>query len=144
MISLLRAELDDPLMKGFRKINGRLNELADKSPHITYRFKEDETNDGLNLRLYDDPLIISQVLVAPSIRDLAMFGHSPMHRNVKMRFGPQFFDTEKLRSLFPYTQVLFYVEKGAEPTLQEGKEKLEELIQEGPSTDLFTFREMRK
>lgn len=142
MINLMRNELDTPGMRGFREINRKLNELADDSPHISYRFKDDETGDGLAYRLYPDhPLIISQLIVAPAILDILAFGMGEIHTKVKKVFGPKYFDQEKLKRLFPYTQALFYVDKGQTPHLEEGKAKLEQLIKEGPSEEVFTFSE---
>ena len=141
--SLLRNDLGTAEMKGFEEFNAKLNRLAEEGNYIVYRFKDEKTNDGLSYRVFEgNPRIISQVLVSRKVADLFAYGHHTLHQRIKEKFGDKYFDRDGLRKILQKTSVLWFVNPGTQPNLYDGKERLNKLINDGSSEEVFTFEDI--
>ena len=127
------AEMDDPIMHGFVSRLDEINALADSAPGFVWRLQTDE-GDALNLRVFDDPMLIINMSVWRSVQDLKDFTYKTMHVEIFK---------ERKTVVFQVGQAahgaVVGLTKGHIPTLDEAKERLEHLTQHGPSEEAFTF-----
>jgi hypothetical protein len=161
-VARMRAEIDDPMMEGFRSRLDELNQLGDRSPGFVWRH---HTEDGTStsVRLYpDDPLVIINMTVWDSIEALHAFtyksAHGPMYAARHTWFEPMTDADGRPRNAGPpwpdggarqrehgsnssHTLVLWWVPAGHIPEPREGKRRLELLQRCGPSPNAFTMKE---
>jgi Domain of unknown function (DUF3291) len=127
-----RAPLDHPIMAEFMANLARINALGDASPGFVWRLQDDSGNaTGL-----DQPFgleIIANMTVWEDIESLRAFVFRSGHVAFLRRRAEWF---EKLDG--PPT-VLWWVPAGHRPTLGEGKRRLEQLAERGPTAEAFTF-----
>ena len=112
----------------------RVNAIAEAQPGFIWRMTGDG-NDALDLQACDDPQIISNVSLWTDIESLGAFVYrNDEHRKI-MRKRQQWF--EKI----DFHLVLWWVEEGTIPTLQEAIQRLEILNKKGPNKEAFTFKQ---
>ncbi len=129
----MRAPLDDPLMAGFVARLEPLNALADASPGFVWRLQT-EAGDATEIDVFGDELILFNMSMWESIEALESYVYMSNHvQAVQQR--SDWFERPK-RSPF----VLWWIEEGCIPTIEEGKARLEKLWADGPTPDAFTFR----
>ena len=129
----MRAPLDDPLMAGFVARLEPLNALADASPGFVWRLQT-EAGDATEIDVFGDELILFNMSVWESIEALESYVYMSNHvQAVQQR--SDWFERPK-RSPF----VLWWIEEGCKPTIEEGKARLEKLWADGPTPHAFTFR----
>ncbi len=129
----MRATLEDPLMAGFVAELEPLNALADASPGFVWRLQT-EAGDATEIDVFGDALILFNMSVWESIEALESYVYRSNHVKV-MRQRSEWFERPK-RSPF----VLWWIEQGRTPTIEEGKARLEKLWADGPTPEAFTFR----
>ena len=132
-IAKCRASLDDPLMQEFVDNLDPINAIADASPGFVWRL-QDEGGDATSFQLFDDPLIISNLSVWESIDALKAFMFKTHHLKFLQRRGEWF---EKLDQP---SHVLWRIEPGHIPTLEEARAQLESLRANGESEYAFSIR----
>ncbi|HKX27005.1 MAG TPA: DUF3291 domain-containing protein [Blastocatellia bacterium] len=132
-IGRMLAPLDDPIMAEFVASLDEINALADRSPGFVWRFQTAE-GDATALRPYDDDRILVNFSVWKNLEDLKTYVYQTAHAEV-MRRRRQWF--EKFDGLF---LVLWWVEAGHLPDLNEARERLADLNEHGVSERAFTFR----
>jgi heme-degrading monooxygenase HmoA len=119
-------------MAGFKAALEPVNALADKAPGFVWRLQT-EGGDATAIRPYENERMIVNMSVWESIEALRAFvytsGHTSVMRNRKRWF-------EKLETYL----VLWWVPAGHEPTIEEAKDRLEQLKRRGPTPYAFTFR----
>ena len=125
-------DLDDPRMADFMMRLDEVNALAENSPGFVWRLKSDSGN-ATDIQATDDPRLIVNMSVWESVEALFDFAYRSDHRGVMV----------KRRSWFekpggPY-QVLWWVEPGQLPTVDDGLERLEILRAQGPTPRAFVF-----
>lgn len=125
---------DDGRMQGFYLQLDEINTLAEAAPGFVWRLKSDSGN-ATDIQVTDDPLLLVNMSVWKSIDALFEFAYRSDHRRV-FAGRRQWF--EKPSS--PY-QVLWWVEAGHEPSVEEALERLDLLRTSGPSAQAFTFQE---
>ena len=118
-------------MHGFVSRLDEINALADNAPGFVWRLQTDE-GDALNLRVFDDPMLIINMSVWQSVQDKD-FTYKTMHVEI-FKERKQWFS-----KLGKPHMALWWVPTGHIPTLDEAKERLEHLTQHGPSEEAFTF-----
>ena len=109
-----------------------VNALADTSPGFVWRLQTEE-GDATAVRAFSDPLLLLNMSVWQSIEALEQYVYRSEHvRALQQRkswfegpSGP--------------TSVLWWVEVGHLPTVDEGKKRLERLRERGPTPEAFTF-----
>jgi hypothetical protein len=133
-IGRMLAPIDDPVMEGFRSQLDPINALADESPGFVWRLQTAEGN-ATAIRAYPDPLMAVNMSVWESLEALHAFVYKSRHLS-PLRDRRQWFEPASEHIL-----VLWWVEKGHIPSLEEAKERLEHLRTHGPSERAFTFRQ---
>ena len=127
-------DLDDPRIAEFMAQLDDVNALADRSIGFVWRL-QDETGNATAIKTDGDPRFIVNMSVWASIDDLFAFVYRTTHTKVMVRRREWFERPDAA------VQVLWWVETGHEPTVDEGLAKLEELRTNGPSAAAFTFKE---
>jgi hypothetical protein len=126
-------DLDHPGMSDFMGNLDRINALAEASPGFVWRLKG-EGNDATDLKVSDDPRFIVNMSVWESIEALFDFAYRSDHRAVMVRRREWF-----ARSAGPY-QVLWWIEPGVYPLVEDGLARLRHLAEHGPTPWAFTFK----
>ena len=132
-IARMLAPLDSPVMAGFVARLDELNALADRSPGFVWRFHSDAGN-ATYLRPYDDDRILFNMSVWQTPDHLKAYvyrtGHADMARQRQQWFEPMG------RAIL----ALWWIPAGHLPTVDEAKQPLAHLQQQGESTEAFGFR----
>lgn len=129
------APMEDPSMIGFTGNIDRINALADRFDGFVWRLTDEtsETDGALDLRLPGDANMLVNMSVWESVESLYRFVYQTAHAKI-MKDREQWF--------VPMTEqymVLWWVEDGHIPTLDEAKEKLDRLRSQGPTPNAFSF-----
>ncbi|MEM7312341.1 MAG: DUF3291 domain-containing protein [Planctomycetota bacterium] len=111
----------------------RVNAIAEKQPGFVWRLTGDG-NDALDVQAFDDPNIAVNMSVWEDLDSLADFAYRNEDHLAIMRRRAEWFEKTKVHL------VLWWVEAGHVPTLDEAKDRLNALIADGPSENAFTFR----
>lgn len=132
-IAQMRAPLGDPMMAGFNERLEPLNALADESPGFVWRLQTEE-GDATEIDVFGDELVLFNMSVWESIDALESYVYNSNHVNAVQKRAEWF--ERPTKSPF----VLWWIEAGEIPTIEEGKARLEKLWSDGPTADAFTFR----
>ncbi len=133
-IARMRAPLTDPVMEGFVSQLEHINSLADQSPGFVWRLKT-EQGDATAIRAFDDDRILFNMSVWHSFEALHRYVYRSQHAG-PLRDRHQWFE----RLPGPIL-VLWWVEEGHFPTVEEAKDRLQLLRDKGPTERAFTFRQ---
>jgi hypothetical protein len=125
--------LDQPGMADFMGNLDRINTLAEASPGFVWRLKG-EGNNATDLKASDDPRFIVNMSVWDNVEALFDFAYRSDHRAIMVRRREWFRKPEG-----PY-QVLWWIEPGAFPSVEDGLERLRHLAEHGPTPRAFTFK----
>ena len=134
-IARARAEMDDPIMEGFRVELEPLNAVADAAPGFVWRLQTPDGN-ATSIRPYDDPRIMVNMSVWSSVEALRDYVYSPGHA-AQLRARRQWFEPFDGPML-----VLWWIPAGHIPTVEEGKARLALLAARGPTPEAFTFKQI--
>src|SRR5262252_9021117 len=129
----MRAPLDDPIMAGFVARLDEINALADRSPGFVWRLQTDAGN-ATYLRPYDDDRILVNMSVWESIETLREYAYRSAHREV-LRQRQEWFERFDGMSL-----ALWWVPAGHRPSVDEAKQRLAHLEENGPTAFAFSFK----
>jgi hypothetical protein len=129
-IGRLRGGRDDPAMSGFFDNLDRVNAVAERMSGFVWRLKDDSGN-ATNISWMGDPSIVANLTVWESVETLEKFVWQTVHTRIYGRKG-EFF--EKMQT--PHF-VMWWIEAGHIPTLEEAKERLDHLTANGPSEFAF-------
>jgi hypothetical protein len=132
-IARARAELDDRVMSDFVTSLERINALADASPGFVWRLTGERGNT-MDIRPYQDKLILITLSVWRSIDALVRFAYSSEHRDL-LRARGRWFHPPATPSL-----VLWWLPVGQVPSVGEARQRMERLSEHGPTDLAFTFR----
>jgi hypothetical protein len=124
--------INDPVMKEFKDQLDTINALAERTEGFVWRLKS-EGGNATEFNPYSDDRIIVNFSVWESVDQLKNYVYRSAHTDV-MRDRKKWF--EKFGK--PY-YVLWYVNKGYIPTLEEAVERLEYLQQNGCTNAAFDF-----
>lgn len=131
-IGRLKHPIDDPRMADFVDNLGRVNAMAERMPGFVWRLTGDGSNDGaLDLRPFPDPMMAVNMSVWESVEDLERYVWQTVHKRFYNRKHEWF---EKLESHY---FVMWFVEEGHVPTLEEAKERLAHLEAHGNTDHAF-------
>ena len=119
-------------MVGFVSRLEPLNALADASPGFVWRLQTEE-GDATEIDVFGDALFLFNMSVWESIQALEAYVYKSGHVGAVQR-RTQWFEKP---SKSPF--VLWWIEAGHLPSIEEGKERLELLWERGPTRDAFTF-----
>lgn len=127
--------MDDMRMQGFTDAIDQVNAEAERSTGFIWRL-QDESGNATNIQIYNDPKMLVNLSVWTSIEDLKAYLYNGDHLSIFVRKKEWFAAMETAH------MVLWWIEAGTIPTAQQGKAKLEYLIEHGPSEQAFGFRNM--
>ena len=133
-IARMRVPLDDPRMADFVDQLAEVNALADESAGFVWRLADDSGGAATDIRAFDDERILVNMSVWESIDALHQISYRGRHASV-LRDRGKWFEPGSTGL------VMWWVEAGKIPTVDEAKQKLELLAAHGPSPEAFTFRE---
>jgi hypothetical protein len=132
-IALMRGALDDPIMAEFVSLLDEINALADRSPGFVWRLQT-EAGNATYLRPYDDDRILFNLSVWQSIEQLKEYVYRSAHGAVMRRRREWF---EKFDGMY---MALWWIKAGHIPTVEEAKQRLDYLRENGESMQAFTFK----
>ncbi len=135
-LNIARFELpqEHPSNSDFVNSLDRVNEIAESQPGFVWRLTG-EGNDALDVQGFDDANTVVNMSVWTDLNALGAFVYRNEEHLAIMRRRREWFDRIK------FHLVLWWVEEGHIPTLDEAKRRLEALVKRGSSKDAFTFRE---
>lgn len=132
-VARMRGPIDASVMAGFVERLDPLNALADESAGFVWRYQT-EAGNATEVRVFDDELILFNMSVWESIEALEAYVYQSNHvRAVQKR--AEWFERSDRSPI-----VLWWIESGHIPTVEEAKARFDRLWLEGPSVDAFTFR----
>ncbi|RKS06216.1 uncharacterized protein DUF3291 [Nocardiopsis sp. Huas11] len=132
-LGLLKAELDDPSMKGFTDQLEPINALADHAPGFVWRLIEEGEADATALRPFG-PSTIVNFSVWRDVEALWDFTYRSEHLDLLRRRRTWF---ERMDGVL---LALWWIPAGTIPTVEEAGRKLDLLREIGPSPEAFTLR----
>ena len=124
---------DHPVNKDFVDNLDRVNAIAEAQPGFVWRF-QGEGNNAMDVQTFEDPNIIVNMSVWENISSLFDFVYKAEAHQAIMRRKKEWF--EKVE----FHMVLWWVEAGLRPNVEEGKLRLESLKLNGPTYSAFTFK----
>jgi len=127
--------INDPQMKGFVDLLASVNEAGERSKGFVWILKDD-TGTAVNYNPYNDPYLLVNMTVWETIEDLKNFAYSGAHGDIFRRRREWFQPMEK------ESTVLWWIAKGSLPTVEEGKAKLNQLWENGPTAEAFSLKKI--
>lgn len=137
-IARFRLPKADPVNADFTNALDRVNSTAEGQPGFIWRFVGeggDSIGRAIDVQAFDDPNIAINLSVWRDLQTLAAFVYRNDEHRAIMRRRREWFD--KLE----FYLVLWWVESGTVPTVEEAKARLAHLERHGPTPTAFTFRE---
>jgi hypothetical protein len=125
--------LDSPVMKDFVDSVETVFALAESSTGFIWRCNGDE-NNAESFLIGDDPLMVENLSVWASVSDLHNFLYRTNHVNYLKR-GREWFSPLSVTKV-----ALWYVEPGHQPSIEEGRERLQYLQKHGDSDTVFGLK----
>lgn len=136
-ITKLKADLDHPIMKEFRDFLSPINLLAENSSGFVWRFKDESGEAAIEVETpFEDPMIFVNMSVWEDYESLRAYTYDTVH-SYFLKSRKKW--SEKMDS---HQVVLWWVEEGHVPDLEEAKAKLDQLEKEGSSASAFSLREL--
>lgn len=132
-IAKVKYPLESIEMKEFVDNLEPVNATAESSEGFVWRLKDDSGN-ATQIQAFDDPAIITNMSVWESIEALKNFMFRTHHVDFLRRKKEWF---EKLPE---DSYVLWWIPEGHRPTLQEAKERLYHLRENGDTPYAFSFK----
>ena len=134
-LNIARAQhsMDAPQMMEFVNAIAAVNEIADNSPGFVWRLQDDSGN-ATGISAFDDPNMLVNLSVWENPEALKDFMFRSLHRDYLKRKKEWF---EKMPQAY---FVMWWIEEGHTPTLEEALQRLEHLRSEGETPFAFSFR----
>ena len=129
----MRAPLDAPLMAGFAQQLDAINALADAHPGFVWRLTGEDPNDPAIRSLGENRLV--NISVWRDIASLSDYAYRSAHAAALRRRTDWFFEQTRA------SLVLWWVEAGCIPTIEQAVRRLAHLREHGPTPRAFSFRE---
>jgi hypothetical protein len=126
-------DIDDERMAGFTDNLDRVNALAEATPGFVWRLQSEQGN-ATDIMVTDDPHFIVNMSVWETVEALFDYVYRSDHCSIMVGRRQWFAKPEG-----PY-QVLWWVEEGVLPTVEEGLARLDHLTRHGPTPSAFTFK----
>ncbi|HET7901278.1 MAG TPA: DUF3291 domain-containing protein [Candidatus Nanopelagicales bacterium] len=131
-VARLRHELDHPDLAPFVEALDAVNAVADDAPGFVWRLQSDDGN-ATSIRPWGDDVIVN-LSVWEDLAALHAYVYGEAHAAV-LKQRRMFFTRMETPSL-----VLWWVEDGHSPSLEEAHERLLRLEADGPTPGGFTMR----
>lgn len=138
-ITKLKADLDDPIMKEFKDFLAPVNQLAEESPGFVWRFKDETGDAAIDVETpFEDPMIFVNMSVWEDYESLRAYTYDTVH-SYFLKSRKKW--SEKMDN---HQVVLWWIEAGHIPSLEEAKSKLDQLEKQGSTPSAFGLRELYK
>lgn len=125
---------ESPVLKDFMDNLERINSLAEKSPGFIWRLVGEDSDDSYSIKAFESEYILVNMSVWKDRESLFKFVYHSEHLEIFKRKKEWFAKMPKMH------MVLWYVDKGHIPSLEEGKKRLEHLQIHGESPYAFSFK----
>ena len=129
-VARLKYPFEDPRVADFADNLDRINALADRSDGFVWRLQDDGGN-AIDIQADADPMIVVNMSVWRDAESLERFVWNTVHKQFYRRRA-EWFSTMKDQHL-----VMWWVDEGHQPTVDEGMERLEHLRANGDSDFAF-------
>ncbi|RLP24242.1 DUF3291 domain-containing protein [Mesorhizobium sp. YM1C-6-2] len=129
-VARLKYPFEDPRIADFADNLDRINGLAERSDGFVWRLQDDDGN-AVEIRADADPMIIVNMSVWRDAESLERFVWNTVHKQIYRRRG-EWFGAMKDQHL-----VMWWVDEGYQPTVDEGMGRLEHLRARGDSDFAF-------
>jgi hypothetical protein len=126
--------IDDDVMAGFVARLEPLNEVADTSAGFVWRYQTD-AGDATEVQVFDEEMILFNMSVWESLEALEEYVYRSNHVEALQKKA-EWFERPTRAPL-----VLWWVEAGHIPSVEEAKERFDILWRDGPSAAAFSFKE---
>jgi hypothetical protein len=126
------ADLDSPLMAGFVSRLDEINALAERAKGFVWRLQSD-AGDATTIRVFEDPRMYINMSVWETPEDLKHFVYRSAHVEL-IRDREAWFSR-----LSEQHQAAWWVPVGHRPLAEEGRDRLLNLREHGPSATAFTL-----
>ena len=126
--------IEDDVMAGFVARLDALNALADASSGFVWRYQT-EAGNATEVRVFDDEMILFNMSVWESVEALEEYVYRSNHVEALQKRA-EWFERPTRAPL-----VLWWVEEGSIPSVEEAKEHFDILWRNGPSAAAFSFKE---
>jgi len=133
-VARMLGPIEDDVMAGFVARLDPLNAVADDSAGFVWRYQTDEGN-ATEVRVFDDELILFNMSVWESVESLQDFVYQSNHLEAVQKRA-DWFERPTRPPL-----VLWWIDSGHIPTVEEAKERFEILWRDGPCLAAFSFKE---
>ncbi|MEP1207880.1 MAG: DUF3291 domain-containing protein [Rhizobiaceae bacterium] len=117
--------------RGFTDNVARVNSLAERSPGFVWRKVDEERDEQGRNAVCDAPEILMTLSVWETPQDLEKFVWNTVHKKIYNGKGQWFHEMES------HTMVMWWVEEGTVPTLEEARQRLDHLDANGDSDTAF-------
>jgi hypothetical protein len=128
-----RASLDSPAMREFVVALDPVNRIAERSPGFVWRLRSSESHGATVLEDRSSPMIVN-LSVWETYEALHAFVYRSPHGRYLLRRARWFTPARQPSTL------LWWVEPGQQPTVDEAPRRLRHLRAHGPSPQAFTLR----
>lgn len=132
-IGRAKYPLDDPRMSGFMTKLDAINAIADRAPGFVWRMQGADGAGATDIKYTDDPQQIANMSVWESAEALEHFVWNTAHKRVYNDKHDWF--EAPAQAIF----VMWPVEEGHVPTLEEGLARLEHLRRHGDSEHAYAW-----
>jgi Domain of unknown function (DUF3291) len=134
-VARARFALDDPRIAEFMNALDRVNALAERSPGFVWRLKDDSGN-ATDIGVSGDPQVIANLTVWETPEQLEHFVWNTVHKRFYAKKGNWFAPMST-----PHF-VMWWMEAGRVPTLEEAMARLGHLTEYGPSDHAFGWESL--
>ncbi len=131
-IAKAKAEMESEIMTGFVSRLDEINKMADDADGFVWRLQTEE-GDSTAIRVFDDSDLIINISVWQSIETLKHFVYKTSHVEL-IRDRDAWFN-----KMIESHQALWWIPEGHIPTVEEGKQRLSAIQQNGPTEKAFIF-----
>jgi len=128
------ASMDSPEMADFVNNIERINKLAETSPGYIWRLTDEDSDNSYSMQLFDSEFIVTNMSVWKDRESLFDFVYNTSHVEIFKRRKEWFSKMPEMH------MVLWYVNEGHIPDIEEAKERLRYLREHGESAYAFTFK----
>ena len=126
------APMDSPLVADFVNNLDRINALADEAPGFIWRLQS-EGGNAMEYRIFDENTLVNMSVWED--RD-SLFAYVYQSAHVEfIRRRKEWF--HHMKELF---MVLWWIPEGHIPTIEEARDRLMHLREQGPTPHAFTFK----
>jgi hypothetical protein len=129
-IARLAYDFNDPRVAEFMDNLARVNGIAERSEGFVWRL-QDEAGDATAFQAFDDPQVIVNMSVWRSADELEHFVWNTVHKQF-YRKRAEWFSAMKSQHF-----VMWWVDEGHVPTVEEARNKLDTLERHGDSDLAF-------